>query len=97
MKDTYTIRKEPVEKGNVYYILEEDSKQLFKIKGKDLYKLYALFGDVEKLKDALYVADQGVDIPKAATDYFVEETYKMFISKVQERKNSLFANRTHNN
>ena len=88
----YTIRKEPVEKDfDVYYILEQDSKQLFKIKGKALYKLYALFGDVEKLKDTLYVADQGTDLLKAATDYFVEETYKMFTLKRLERKNSLFA------
>jgi hypothetical protein len=96
MKDSseeqYTITREPIEKGcDVYYILEQDSKQLFKIKGKTLYKLYALFGDVEKLKDALYVADQGTDLPKAATDYFVEETYKMFTLKRLERKNSLFA------
>jgi hypothetical protein len=87
----YTIRKEPIEKGcDVYYILEEDSKQLFKIKGKALYKLYALFGDVEVVKGVIQRSDQGTELPKAATDYFVEETYKMFTLKRLERKNSLF-------
>ena len=88
----YTIRKEPIEKGfDVYYILEQDSKQLFKIKGKALYKLYALFGDVEVLKRLIQRSDQGTELPKAAADYFVEETYKMFTLKRLERKNSLFA------
>lgn len=71
--------------------MEEDSKQLFKIKGKTLYKLYALFGDTEKLKDSIYATVQNIAVPKAATDYFVEETYKMFTFKRLERANSLFA------
>ena len=89
----YTIRKEPIEKDfDVYYILEQDSKQLFKIKGKALYKLYALFGDVEVLKGVIQRSDQGTELlSKAAADYFVEETYKMFTLKRLERKNSLFA------
>jgi hypothetical protein len=96
MKDSnyeqYTIRKEPTEEGfDVYYIMEEDSKQLFKIKGNTLYKLYALFGDVEKLKDAIYATVQRIAILKSATDYFVEETFNKFMDKVQERRQSLFA------
>jgi hypothetical protein len=90
--EQYTIRKEPIEKGfDVSYIMEEDSKQLFEIKGKTLYKLYALLGDVDKLKDAIYAIFQRTAIPKAATDYFVEETFNKFIDKVQERRQSLFA------
>jgi len=86
------IRKEPVEKGfDVYYTLEEDSKQLFKIKGKTLFKLYALHGDVGILKGVIQAMDQGTELSKAATDYFVEETYKMFMDKLHERRQSLFA------
>lgn len=84
-KNHYAIRKELVEKS-VYYIMEEDSKQLFKIEGKTLYKLYALFGDTEKLKDAIYATVQSIAIPKAAIDYFVEETYKMFDLKRLEKR-----------
>ena len=89
-EEHYTIRKETSEEGSdVYYTLEQASKQLFKIKGKTLYKLYALFGDVEKQK---VITSQSIAIPKAAVDFFIEETYKMFTIKRLEKRNSLFAN-----
>jgi len=89
---SYTIRKESTGYDfDVYYILEEDSKQLFKCKGSALYDTYARFGDIELLKRVMHATDQGIDLPRAATDYFVEETYKMFMDKLHERRQSLFA------
>ena len=85
---TYTIRTEPTKNG-VYYILEEDSKELFRFKGKDLFDTYALFGhNMELLKIVMH---HGMDNPKEATDYFVEKTFKKFMEKLQERRQSLFA------
>jgi len=85
---SYTIRTELTESG-VYYILEEDSKELFRFKGKDLFDTYALFGhNMELLKIVMH---HGMDNPKEATDYFVEETFKKFMDKLHERRQSLFA------
>ena len=85
----YTLRTELTER-DVYYILEEDSKELFRFKGKDLFHTYALFGhNMELLKIVMH---HGMDNPKEATDYFVEETFKKFMDKLQERRQSLFAN-----
>jgi len=85
----YTIRTEPTESG-VYYILEEDTKELFRFKGKSLFDTYALFGhNMDLLK---IIVHHGMDTPKEATDYFVEETFKKFMDKLQERRQSLFAN-----
>jgi len=88
---SYTIRTEPTGYDfDVYYVLEQDSKQLLKIKGGTLFDTYALFGhNMELLKIVMH---HGKDNPKEATDYFVEETFKKFMDKLQERRQSLFAN-----
>jgi hypothetical protein len=85
----YIIRTESTE-NDVYYFLEEGSKLLFKFKGKDLFHTYALFGDIEIVKGMMYASDQYIFAPKAAIDYFVEETFKKFMDKLQERRQSLF-------
>jgi hypothetical protein len=87
---SYTIRTESTESG-VYYILEEDSKPLFRFEGKDLFHTYALYGDIEIVKGMMYASNQGIFAPKAAMDYFVEETFKKFMDKLQEQRQSLFA------
>jgi len=86
----YTIRTEPTGyDSDTYYILEEDFKEVFKLKGSSLFDTYALFGhNMELLKIVMH---HGMDNPKEATDYFVEETFKKFMEKLQERRQSLFA------
>ena len=71
----YSIRTEPTGYDfDVYYILEQDSKELFKSKGNTLVDTYALFGHNMELLKIIMHHDK--DNPKEATDYFVEETYK---------------------
>jgi len=91
MNKEYTIRTEPTGYDfDVYYVLEQDSKEVFKLKGSSLFDTYALFGhDMELLKIVMH---HGKNNPKEATDYFVEETFKKFMDKLQERRQSLFAN-----
>lgn len=73
--NSYTIRTEPTEHDfDVYYVLEQDSKEIFKHKGSSLIDTYSLFGhNMELLKIMMH---HGMDNPKEVTDYFVEETYK---------------------
>jgi len=73
----YIIRTEPTGHGfDVYYILEEDTRELFKFKRSYLIDTYPLYRhNIELLKIIMH---HGMDNPKEATDYFVEETYKMF-------------------
>jgi hypothetical protein len=85
----YIIRTESTE-NDVYYILEEESKPLFGFKGEDLFHTYALFGDIEIVKGKMYDLDQCIFAPKTAIDYFVEETFKKFMDKLHERRQSLF-------
>jgi hypothetical protein len=54
-----------------------------------LFHNYALFGDIEIAKRMMYAS--GISVPKAAMDYFAEETFKKFMNKLQERRQSLFA------
>jgi hypothetical protein len=71
----YTIRREPTGYDfDVYYILEKDSKEIFRHKGSSLIDTYALFRhNMELLKIMMH---HGKDNPKEATDYFVGETFK---------------------
>jgi hypothetical protein len=43
------------------------------------------------VKGMMYASNQGIFAPKAAMDYFVEETFKKFMDKLQEQRQSLFA------
>lgn len=70
----YTIRTEPAE-GDVYYILEEDSKELFRFKKSAFMNTYSLFGHNKEL--VKIVMHHNLDTPKEATDYFVEETFNL--------------------
>jgi hypothetical protein len=72
----YTIRTEPTGYDfDVYYVLEKDSKEIFKHKGSSLIDTYSLFGhNMELLKIIMH---HGMDNLKEATDFFVEETYKV--------------------
>ena len=72
--NSYTIRTEPTgHDSDVYYILEQDSEEIFKHKGSSLIDTYTLFGhNMELLKIVMH---HGKDNSKEATDYFVEETY----------------------
>ncbi len=74
----YSIRTEPTGYDfDVYYILEQDSKELFKHKGSSLIDTYTLFShNMELLKIMMH---HGKDNSKEATDYFVEETYKTLL------------------
>ena len=87
----YTIRTEPTGYDfDVYYVLEENSKEIFKHKGSSLIDTYALFRhNIELLKIMMH---HGKDNSKEATDYFVEETFSKFMDKLQERRQRLFAN-----
>ena len=83
----YTIRTEPTGYDfDVHYILEQDSKELFKFKGSYLIDTYPLFGhNIELLKIIMH---HGMGTPKEATDYFVEETYKILINKDNETQSN---------
>jgi hypothetical protein len=71
----YTIRTEPTGYDfDVYYVLEKDSKEIFKHKGSSLIDIYSLFGhNMELLKIIMH---HGMDNLKEATDFFIEETFK---------------------
>ena len=80
---SYCIRTEPIGyDSDVYYILVEDSKELFRFKGSSLNDTYNLFGhDMELLKIVMH---HGMDNSKEATDYFVDATYKVLNEKFEE-------------